>query len=125
MVRILCLLLFSIVSCNQKKSLDGIWKAKWTTSPANYSGIGQNKKFEMDGIFKFDGDKLTITAMGYPNCIFNSDTIQNTQNWELEANKLILSNENKSGGIQYDIISKNEHTMTLKLMDIKIVLVRE
>lgn len=71
----------------------------------------------MDGSFVFTADSLTVTANGYPDCIFNIDTLSHTQSWYVSNDTLFLVNDPESPGMTYRVASKSEDRIRLQLME--------
>jgi hypothetical protein len=94
----------------------GDWKAYWETPPESYPGI-DGVDFTMDGIFEFNGDSMTITAYGYPGCIFHADTIKHTQSWKIGSDTLFLYSDPEAISMTYIIQRLNADSIRLQLMD--------
>ena len=109
---------------NNLNGWQGKWNARWETSPEDYQGV-QNMKFYMDGEFVFDKKNLSITAYGFPGCIFNTDTLSNTQGWYTSKDTLYLVNSQDSWGINYSIKHQSNNKIRLQMMaDIFVTLTR-
>ena len=74
-------------------------------------------EFYMDGSFVFTKDSLTVTANGYPDCIFNVDTLAHTQSWYVSSDTLFLVNDPGTPGMTYRVASKSEDRIQLQLME--------
>lgn len=126
------ILLAFVMGCStcpdEKKAWIGEWDAKWTTDPTDpsYAGLEDIMKFEMDGQFTFTCDEVTVEVRGYEKCIFNTDTLINTQAWELnDGNKLELKDETGETGLQYQVKSLEDDKIELILVnDIFVTLTR-
>jgi len=133
MKKIYFLMIVSIMACsrsatekttNRPPEWVGTWKAEWETPPESYPGI-EDMEFYMNGAFVFTPDSLTVTANGYPGCIFNVDTLSHTQSWFVANDTLFLVNNPKSPGITYKIVDKKEDRVKLQLLeDIFVTLTR-
>jgi len=127
---ILLALVFACTSSKSEKEADrpsewyGNWTAEWETPPESYPGV-TDMEFYMDGSFEFTQDSLTVTANGYPDCIFNVDTLSHTQTWYVSNDTLFLINDPESPGMTYRVASKDENRIKLQLMqDIFVTLTR-
>lgn len=118
---LIAILLGSVLftGCSKKESgVVGEWKAKWTTDPASYPGVDSSVRFTMDGQFEFTHDgKVTISAYGHEGCIFSSDTLIHSLNWNLNNDTLKLVNENDVHGMTYSVLSLTTDKMKLQLME--------
>ncbi|SNS48277.1 hypothetical protein SAMN05421640_0334 [Ekhidna lutea] len=103
-------------TANRPSEWHGEWLAEWETPPESYPGI-EDMEFYMNGSFRFTADSLTVTANGYPDCIFNVDTLSHTQSWYVSSDSLFLVNEPGSPGMTYRVASKSEDRIKLQLMD--------
>ncbi len=101
---------------NRPSEWYGTWKAEWETPPESYPGV-DDMEFYMDGAFVFSADSLTVTANGYPDCIFNVDTLSHTQMWYVSGDTLFLLNEPGTPGMTYQVASKSEDRIKLQLME--------
>lgn len=96
----------------------GDWKAQWVTDPASYPDVDPATNFTMNGKFIFEETgKLTIVAYGYPKCIFSSDTLSHSLNWELKNDTLKLINENDIHGMTYQVKELQADKIKLQLME--------
>ncbi|MEM7297656.1 MAG: hypothetical protein AAF391_05255 [Bacteroidota bacterium] len=115
-----CLLVLS--SCTSSTEAErptewmGEWKAEWETPPESYPGI-EDMEFYMNGQFTFTDDSLTVTANGYPGCIFNIDTLSHRQSWKISGDTLFLLNDPELPGMTYQIKSFSENRIQLQLME--------
>ncbi|WP_420576686.1 hypothetical protein [Ekhidna sp.] len=125
MKRILIIPFIIIISCgspsdekaaNRPSEWHGNWKAEWETPPESYPEVS-DMEFYMDGSFLFTSDSLTVTANGYPDCIFNVDTLSHTQSWYVSNDTLFLINDPESPGMTYRVASKSEDRIRLQLME--------
>ena len=115
---ILIVLAFFSGCSNNESGLEGEWKAKWRTDPASYPGVDASVKFTMDGQFKFSPDgKVSISAYGDKGCIFGSDTLIHSVNWNLNNDTLKLVNENDAHGMTYSVLNLTADKMKLQLME--------
>jgi hypothetical protein len=103
-------------SANRPSEWYGNWKAEWETPPESYPEV-EDMEFYMDGSFVFTADSLTVTANGYPDCIFNVDTLSHTQSWYVSNDTLFLVNDPESPGMTYRVASKSEDRIRLQLME--------
>jgi hypothetical protein len=121
---ITCAVIFAVCGCStpQEKSQEeliiGHWKALWETDPGAYPELAETKTFTMDGrlIFKEDGS-LTISAYGYPECIFSTDTLTHELNWKIENDTINFISGADPYGIPYSIERIEENEIELKLME--------
>lgn len=124
MKRLLFILFISSFACsspsektaNRPSEWRGNWKAEWETPPESYPEV-EDMEFYMDGSFVFTADSLTVTANGYPDCIFNIDTLSHTQSWYVSNDTLFLVNDPESPGMTYRVASKSEDRIRLQLME--------
>ncbi|MEM8895351.1 MAG: hypothetical protein AAGC88_12285, partial [Bacteroidota bacterium] len=78
-----------VSSCSSKENeqktsvYQGSWQAQWDTDPASFPEVSDASIFSMNGNFTFEGDQVTVTAQGFPGCIFSTDTLTHTLNWQL------------------------------------------
>lgn len=101
---------------NRPNEWQGTWKAEWETPPESYPDM-EDMEFYMDGSFVFEDDSLTVTANGYPDCIFNIDTLSHTQSWYVSNDTLFLVNNPDTPGMTYQIARKEENRIRLQLME--------
>lgn len=120
---ILCFIV-GTMGCSQSGSKEnvndvlGAWKAQWVTNPASYPDVKASTNFTMNGEFVFEeSGKLTINAYGYEDCIFSSDTLSHSLNWELKNGELNLINENDIHGMSYQVKEQGSDKIKLQLMD--------
>lgn len=101
-----------------QSSLAGKWKARWDTDPAAFPGVQDISVFTMDGYFEFteEGD-VTVTAFGFPGCIFSTDTLSHSLNWKLSNDTLSLINPGDQYGMIYRVNDLQEQEVKLQLMD--------
>lgn len=113
-------LFFLLTYCSDKKSekslFEGKWKANWSTSKEAFPEVGNEVALKMEGWVEFDNDEITITAFGYPGCIFSADTITHSQKWVLRSDTLELLNEGDRRGISYLLKEKSDSRIRLVLM---------
>jgi len=106
--------------CNDKNSekslFQGKWKANWSTSKEAFPEVGNDVALNMEGWVEFDEDEVTITAYGFPGCIFSADTLTHSQKWVLRSDTLELLNEGDMRGISYLLKEKTDSRVQLVLM---------
>lgn len=121
-------LLFTRCSQNNAgEDLIGKWEANWKTSKNAFPNVKNNVSFTMNGLMEFEPNdqSVTITAYGYPGCIFSSDTLRHSQKWKVKSDTLELLNDGDIHGITYLIKKKSQDKIELVLMgDIMIELSR-
>ena len=100
----------------QPSEWHGNWKAEWETPPESYPGV-EDMEFYMDGNFVFTSDSLTVTANGYPDCIFSVDTVSHSQLWYVSNDTLFLVNDPDIPGMTYRVASKSDDRIKLQLME--------
>lgn len=103
----------------EKDAWQGEWTATWQTdrSAPGYEAIPADYAFEMNGRFEFDTDKVTISAYGFPKCVFQSDTTVFTQTWMLRGDTLELQNQPGEYGLQYKVLEQSASRIRLQLVD--------
>lgn len=116
----LLLLTILLISCSNDKEesteiWNGKWIANWETLPESYPGI-TDVDFTMNGTFEFNDQEMTITANGYPGCIFNVDTITHSQLWKVSNDTLFLFNDPKVMSMTYKVDKLSEDSIRLQLM---------
>lgn len=105
--------------------LDGQWTAQWDTDPASFPEVADASIYTMNGHFEFNGDQVTVTAYGFPGCIFSTDTLSHTLSWKLSGDTLSLVNEGDIYGMTYQVLSQKDNLVRLQLMeDITVTLTR-
>lgn len=120
---IFILLVTLLASCNTKDQenpreiLNGAWVAQWDTDPASFPEVSDASIYTMNGNFEFDGGKVTVTAFGFPGCIFSTDTLSHTLNWKLSNDTLSLVNEGDIYGMTYRVLDLTYDQVRLQLMD--------
>lgn len=104
---------------SEKDTWDGRWKAHWKIdrNAPGYEGIPQDYAFEMNGHFEFVNDQVTISAFGYPKCIFQTDTSVHTQGWTVLKDTLQLVAPNGEKSLQYRILEQSDEKIRLQLVD--------
>jgi hypothetical protein len=105
-----------LAACSTADDWQGNWQAKWEMSRNAYPEM-QNLQFEMDGVFAFKGDEVTVSTYGFEGCIFQTDTSSHTQNWEVKGDSLRLYSAENSTGIYYKILEKKPEYIRLQLLD--------
>lgn len=101
----------------EKRIYIGTWTAKWKTPPESFQGMDVFTSFEMDGSFVFTKDSVTVTAAGFPGCVFGVDTISHTQGWSLSNDTLNLISEQGLLGISYKVNGLSEEVIELQLLE--------
>ena len=99
-----------------KKALQGKWKANWTTSKEAFPDVSDEIAMTMEGWIEFNNDEVTITAYGYPGCIFSADTLEHSQKWAMRNDTLELLNEGDAHGIAYLMEERSDDHIQLVLM---------
>lgn len=67
-------------------------------------------------VFNEDG-KVYIEALGYPGCIFSSDTIKNDLMWKVNNDSLHIFNQNDQFKLSYLINKASNNLIELQLLD--------
>lgn len=118
------IILLTTWACTEKGSTEtsidvsGTWLAQWVTDPASYPDVDPSTNFTMNGKFIFEEEgSLSIVAYGYPNCIFSSDTLSHSLNWQLKNDTLSLINDNDVHGMTYQVLELSEKKIKLQLME--------
>jgi len=122
MKRLTFILLVLVGACTtptEKEAWQGAWIAKWETDrkAPGYEIIPADYAFEMNGRFDFAEAKVTISAYGFPKCIFQTDTTVFTQSWVLRGDTLELQNQPGEFGLQYKVLEQTADTIRLQLVD--------
>lgn len=111
---------FLLSYCSDKDKtgniLEGKWKATWKTTKEAFPEVSSDIALTMEGWVDFNNDKVTITAYGYPGCIFSADTLEHSQKWVLKNDTLELLNEGDIHGISYLLKEKSNDNIELVLM---------
>ena len=102
---------------SSNNGLDGHWTAQWDTDPASFPEVADASIYTMNGHFLFKGDQVTVTAFGFPGCIFSTDTLSHTLKWKHSGDTLSLVNEGDIYGMTYRILDQQNNVMKLQLMD--------
>lgn len=114
------LIVLGLTFCTEKettqKALQGKWKADWTTSKEAFPDVSNDVALTMEGWVEFTNDEVTITAYGYPGCIFSTDTLRHSQKWQLKNDTLELLNDGDLRGITYMVKEKADDHIQLVLM---------
>ena len=73
----------------------------------------------MNGKFEFGQEgNVTISAYGHQGCIFSSDTLVHSLNWDLKNDTILnLLNENDVHGMTYSVLNLSADKMKLQLME--------
>jgi len=114
-----CVVLGACSTPSEKEAWQGIWKAKWEidrNSPG-YEIIPADYAFSMTGSFEFQGDQVTISANGFPKCVFQVDTSVYTQSWKVNNDTLELLPKPGEFGLQYKILEQTSEKIRLQLVD--------
>lgn len=110
-----------MISCGDRSeehdNMEGSWKATWIADPKAFGETQSEISFTMDGTFDFEGENLTVTAMGYEGCIFGEDTISHTQKWKLSGDTLHLISDKSTAGISYVIMERTPVELELFLVE--------
>lgn len=119
MKKVMLLAAVILVGClpSEEETIQGIWQAKWTTDPVGYGELAGELKFEMDGLFDFEEDQLTISAYGYAGCVFGVDTLSHTLTWQVSGDTLALRNTSDELGIKYKILNQTHSKIKLQLLE--------
>ncbi|SMD34635.1 hypothetical protein SAMN04488029_2109 [Reichenbachiella faecimaris] len=101
------------------ESLVGDWKVQWITYPDQSAPSNDSINYTMNGEMNILGNgKITINAFGYKNCIFGTDTLIHTLNWEVPSDTILnLTNDGDKYGIPYTIIELAENKVKLQLVE--------
>lgn len=123
------LILLGLISCTEnestQKALQGKWKADWRTSKEAFPDVSDDVALTMEGWVEFTNDEVTITAYGYPGCIFSTDTLHHSQKWQLKNDTLELLNDGDLRGITYMVKEKaGDHIQLVLMGDIFLDLTR-
>lgn len=118
---------FALYSCNSSKentvqisdALVGDWKVQWVTYPDNNGVINDSINYTMNGEINIkENGKITINAFGYKNCIFGTDTLIHTLNWEVPSDTVLnLTNDGDKYGIPYTIKDISDNKVKLQLVE--------
>ncbi|MGL1889577.1 MAG: hypothetical protein OCD76_23890 [Reichenbachiella sp.] len=124
---LIILLGFSMAACTGTKenttnemdaTMIGDWNVQWITSPDESMSTDEPINLTMNGKMLIKEDKtITIEAYGYQGCIFGTDTLIHTLNWEINGDTLNLKNLNDEFGIPYVIKDAAEGKVKLQLLD--------
>ncbi len=101
---------------SSQKHLQGKWKADWKTSKEAFPDVSDDIAMTMEGWIEFDDDEVTITAYGYPGCIFSADTLKHSQKYAMRNDTLELLNDGDLHGIAYLMKEKSKDHIQLVLM---------
>jgi hypothetical protein len=115
----LCLLSACSQSSSERsqKALSGLWTAQWDTDPGAFPEVSDASIYTMNGSFNFVDEEVTVTAFGFPGCIFSTDTLSHSLNWILKNDTLSLVNEGDIYGMTYRVLDMNDEMVRLQLMD--------
>ncbi len=121
MKKLVFLSLIFLMACQSgdsaKEAWEGRWSAKWSTDPSGYGDLALGMSFEMDGVFEFDEEQVTIDAYGFEGCIFGEDTLSHSQSWEIRNDTLELQHTPGEPGIFYKVLEQTDQTIRLQLVD--------
>lgn len=95
----------------------GDWNVQWITS-ADKGMNTDSINLTMNGKMLIKEDnQITIEAYGYRGCIFGTDTLIHTLNWEIKGDTLNLKNPNDVFGIPYVIKESSDQKIKLQLLE--------
>lgn len=102
---------------NMSNVVIGDWDVQWITSPDK--GMNTDSiNLTMNGKMLIKNDnQITIEAYGYKGCIFGTDTLIHTLNWEVKGDTLNLKNPNDVFGIPYIIKESSDKKIKLQLLE--------
>ncbi|MEQ9301653.1 MAG: hypothetical protein RIF33_23945 [Cyclobacteriaceae bacterium] len=112
-----------LVGCSPDKKeeasdlLEGEWIAQWDTDPSSFPEVPDASIYTMNGNFRFQEDEVTVTAFGFPGCIFSTDTLSHTLNWNMSNDTLSLVNDGDIYGMTYRVLEMKDKQVRLQLMD--------
>lgn len=119
-----CMLLSACDASKEKTAkisdaLVGDWKVQWITYPDKNAPVNDSINYTMNGQMNIkENGKITINAYGYKNCIFGTDTLIHTLNWEIPSDSILnLSNDGDKYGIPYIIRDLAENKVKLQLVE--------
>ena len=101
----------------QGNPFEGNWQAQWDTNPAGFPDVSDASIFSMNGNFNFENERVTVTANGFPGCIFSADTLSHTLNWQYENDTLSLINDGDIYGMTYKVLGIEQKQIRLQLME--------
>lgn len=101
------------------KNLIGDWKVQWITYPDKNADANDSINYTMNGEMNIkENGKITINAYGYKNCIFGTDTLIHTLNWEVPSDTILnLTNDGDKYGIPYTIKELTTKKVKLQLVE--------
>ena len=101
------------------EQLVGDWQVQWVTKPDSQLTTNDSINYTMNGVMNIrDNGKITINAYGYKNCIFGTDTLVHTLNWEVPSDTILnLTNDGDKYGIPYTIREIAANKIKLQLVD--------
>lgn len=105
--------------------LEGEWIAQWDTDPNSFPEVSDASIYTMNGNFRFQEGEVTVTAFGFPGCIFSTDTLSHTLNWNMSNDTLSLVNEGDIYGMTYRVLEMKDNQVRLQLMDDIVVTLRK
>lgn len=121
------LLFLTLSSCDPAKerakeiseSLVGDWKVQWVTYPDKNAPLDESINYTMNGLMNIEAEgKITINAYGYKGCIFGTDTLIHTLNWEVKSDTVLnLTNDGDKYGIPYTIKELTDSKVKLQLVE--------
>ncbi|MBV6645745.1 MAG: hypothetical protein KI790_09865 [Cyclobacteriaceae bacterium] len=117
---VLVLLLAACTTKSSKESpsqIEGLWNAQWQTLPESFPDVSGDVDYTMQGKISFTGEEVSITAYGYPGCIFSSDTLEHKLGWNITNDSLHLINDESVHGMSYQINSIADSRIELQLME--------
>jgi hypothetical protein len=115
---ILILLGCATESNERPSSWYGKWDTTWETAPESAEGFDIFTDFETDGAITFRENDVTVTINGFTGCIFGPDTLTHTQQWKVTHDSMLrFYTEPDTIGISYTILSMDEQTIKLQLLE--------
>ncbi|MEO9965777.1 MAG: hypothetical protein ABJF11_08315 [Reichenbachiella sp.] len=101
------------------KTIAGDWNVQWVTYPDQNASQTEGINYTMNGLMNIKEDgKITISAYGYDGCIFGSDTLIHTLNWEVVSDTVLnLINDGDKYGIPYTIKEISDDKIKLQLVE--------
>lgn len=99
--------------------LVGDWKVQWVTYPDQSATSNDGVNYTMNGLMNIEANgKITINAYGYEGCIFGTDTLIHTLNWEVPSDTVLnLTNDGDKYGIPYAINEFSKGKVKLQLVE--------
>lgn len=116
---LITLFIFSCTS-GEKDSVsewEGEWNATWETDPASFGDIEGFTHFTMPGKITFEKERVNIQAYGFEGCAFGPDTLNHSLFWKISNDSLILTNDENTPGLVYQIKEASNEKIKLQLME--------